>query len=69
MPVVLDVGTDNPALLKDPNYLGLQQPRLKGQAYNEVVDEFMAAMKHHFPRACVQVGNACVQGGGSYNGQ
>jgi len=54
MPVVLDVGTDRRELVEDPNYLGLKTPRLKGDELYEVVDEFMVAMKHHFPRALVQ---------------
>jgi len=54
MPVVLDVGTNNPDLLNDERYLGLREPRLTGAAYMEVVDEFMTAMKYHFPKACIQ---------------
>ena len=41
LPVLLDVGTNNPALLKDPLYLGLQQPRLRGDEYDALVDEFV----------------------------
>ena len=54
LPVTLDVGTDNPALLRDPLYTGLLQQRLRGQAYAEFVDEFMAAVKEVFPGALVQ---------------
>lgn len=54
MPVILDVGTNNQALLNDHRYLGIREPRLTGDAYYEVVDEFMTAMKHHFPKACIQ---------------
>jgi hypothetical protein len=36
MPCVIDVGTNNEALRGDPLYLGLRQPRLKGDAYYEV---------------------------------
>lgn len=54
MPVILDVGTDNPNLLNDERYLGIREPRLTGDAYMEVVDEFMTAMQHRFPHACIQ---------------
>ncbi len=54
LPVMLDVGTDNPALLADPLYTGLLQPRLRGEEYAELVDEFMTAVQEVFPGAMVQ---------------
>lgn len=36
---VIDVGTDNAALRRDPLYCGLNMPRLTGKAYYDVVDE------------------------------
>jgi malate dehydrogenase (oxaloacetate-decarboxylating)(NADP+) len=54
LPVMLDVGTDNPALLGDPLYTGLLQPRLRGHEYAELVDEFMTAVQELFPHALVQ---------------
>ena len=43
LPVQLDAGTDNEALLNDPAYRGWRQPRLKGDEYFSLVDEFMQA--------------------------
>jgi malate dehydrogenase (oxaloacetate-decarboxylating)(NADP+) len=54
LPVMLDVGTDNPALLQDPLYTGLLQPRRRGQEYADLVEEFMTAVGDVFPRALVQ---------------
>jgi len=54
LPVTLDVGTDNEALLKDPLYIGLKQHRLRGDAYDELVDEFIAAVEEVFPGTLVQ---------------
>ncbi len=54
LPVMLDVGTDNEALLADPLYTGLLQRRLRGEPYDALVDEFMTAVQEIFPTALVQ---------------
>jgi malate dehydrogenase (oxaloacetate-decarboxylating)(NADP+) len=54
LPVLLDVGTNNEALLNDPLYLGLRQHRLRGAEYNAVVEEFVDAVQAVFPRCCIQ---------------
>ena len=54
LPVVLDVGTDNERLLYDPLYVGLRQPRLRGDAYYALVDEFVRAVTSRWPRAVLQ---------------
>ena len=54
LPVLLDVGTNNPALLKDPLYLGLQQPRLGDADYDALVDEFVTAAREVFPGVVIQ---------------
>jgi hypothetical protein len=43
LPVVIDVGTNNHALLDDPLYLGLRQSRVRGGEYMAFVDEFVTA--------------------------
>ncbi len=54
LPVSLDVGTNNQGLIADPWYLGYRHPRLRGEEYLEIVDEFVEAVKNVFPRALVQ---------------
>jgi len=54
LPVVLDVGTNNEAKLKDPRYLGLGQPRIRGKAYEDLVEEFVTAANEVFPNVLIQ---------------
>ena len=54
LPVMLDAGTDNEALRADPFYVGLKRKRLRGRAYDELLDEFVAAVQKVFPGALIQ---------------
>ena len=54
LPVQLDFGTDNQALLEDPLYTGVRQPRLKGDEYFALVDEFVQAVFRRYPKALLQ---------------
>lgn len=54
LPICLDVGTDNQALLDDPLYVGLSEARLRGEPYREFVHEFIEAVKRRFPNALLQ---------------
>jgi malate dehydrogenase (oxaloacetate-decarboxylating) len=49
--VTIDVGTDRPSLLSDPLYPGLRRRRLRGEAYDAVLDGFVEAVERVFPQA------------------
>ncbi len=49
LPILLDVGTNNQALLDDPLYLGWRHPRIEGQKYDDFVDDFVSAVRQLFP--------------------
>jgi len=54
LPITLDVGTNNQALIDDNLYLGLKMPRLRGEKYDTIVDEFIDAVQRCFPEAVIQ---------------
>lgn len=54
LPIVLDVGTNNPDLLKDDLYLGLRHERIRGQEYDDFIEAFIRSLKKHYPKALLQ---------------
>ena len=54
LPISLDVGTNNEALLADELYLGWREPRLTGADYDTFIDEFVEAVKAACPNALLQ---------------
>lgn len=54
LPIAIDVGTDNTQLRESAAYMGLRQPRLRGAAYDALMDEFIEAVQERFPKVCLQ---------------
>ena len=54
LPIMLDVGTNNQALLDDPLYLGLRQQRVRGDEYHAFIAEFVNAVQTLYPTCCLQ---------------
>jgi malate dehydrogenase (oxaloacetate-decarboxylating) len=51
IPVVLDAGTDNPALLAEEMYPGNRHPRVRGERYDELIDSYVKVATRMFPNA------------------
>lgn len=54
LPVLLDVGTNNPELLGDPCYLGWQHERIREEAYDDFIERFVKAIHRRYPNALLQ---------------
>ena len=54
LPVLLDVGTDNEALLDDPIYIGWQHHRVRGQEYDDFIEAFVSAVERRWPHILLQ---------------
>jgi len=54
LPVSLDFGTNNQDLLDDELYVGYRHPRLRGQEYDDLLQEFVEATVEVFPHTLIQ---------------
>ena len=54
LPVLLDVGTDNEALLNDPIYIGWEHKRIRSQEYDDFVEAFVSAVERRWPHILLQ---------------
>lgn len=54
IPIVLDVGTNNEALLRDDLYLGWRHPRIRGAEYDRFIEKFVMAIKKRYPHVLLQ---------------
>src|ERR1700740_3192127 len=54
LPIVLDVGTNNEEVVRDPTYLGWHHERIRGAEYDDFVDRFVREVKQELPDACLQ---------------
>jgi malate dehydrogenase (oxaloacetate-decarboxylating) len=54
LPILLDVGTNNPQHLSDPLYLGWRQPRIEAAAYDSFVEQCIQAIQRYWPKVLLQ---------------
>ena len=54
LPVVLDVGTNNPDRLADPLYFGRREERVRGEAYDRFLEAFVEGVQRRWPEAILQ---------------
>jgi len=54
LPILLDVGTDNEALLRNPVYIGWQHHRVRGQEYDDFIETFVSAVERRWPHILLQ---------------
>ncbi len=54
LPVAIDVGVNNPSLLKDPSYKGWKHPRISREEYELFIDKVIGALHKKYPHLLLQ---------------
>ena len=54
LPVMMDIGTNNEEIRNDELYLGYPKKRMEGEAYLEMIEEFVMAIQDKYPKALIQ---------------
>lgn len=54
LPILLDTGTNNPDLIKDPLYMGWRHERVRGKDYDDFIEAFVRAVKQRFSHVLLQ---------------
>lgn len=54
LPILLDTGTNNTELMKDPLYIGWRHERIRGKEYDDFIAAFIKALKKRFPHILLQ---------------
>ncbi len=54
LPIMLDVGTDNPNCLTDPLYIGWRHERVRGAQYDDFIEAFVAVVIERWPHVLLQ---------------
>ena len=54
LPILLEVGTNNQERLNDPLYVGWRHERVRGDDYDDFIEEFIAAVTERWPDVLLQ---------------